>query len=256
MNFTHWKNHFIGNRNHFDHIDWKNSYQLDQKEKKAVASSIQQFQKGESSEGYNLILSAKTFAQKENDHSYVDAIKAFIKEEQSHAAALLKFMDTQQIATIEDHWIDKIFRKLRKGKNLERAIMILSCAEIIATEYYCALRDSTKSKTLRAICDQILKDEELHINFQAYGFYQIYKNRNVFANTLSRLTHFGLLAPSILVVYFSHHQVFRKSKMSIFQFTKGCVIEMIRLQARTLQHLTHESSHFINAESLHYESLI
>ena len=115
MDFKTWKTHFENNTIHFDHINWNDNYQLSPTELKAITSSVQQFQKGESSEGKNLILSAKTFEKDYKVKNYTDTIKCFIKEEQSHSRALGKFMESQSISFISDHWVDQLFRFRRSG---------------------------------------------------------------------------------------------------------------------------------------------
>ncbi len=51
MDFEIWENYFLKNKDHFSEIDWQAEDQLTKDEKKKITSSIQQFQKGENSEG-------------------------------------------------------------------------------------------------------------------------------------------------------------------------------------------------------------
>lgn len=254
MKFTHWKNHFSSNKTHFDHIEWNDGYALTKQELKALKSSLQQFQKGENSEGSNLINSAIAFYQNQPDQSYPETIRLFIQEEQSHATALGKFMKQQGIAEIEDHWADKIFRFIRQGKNLERSLLILSCAEIIATEFYVALKNSTNSTTLKTVCEQILIDEENHINFQAYSLSEIYSTRNPLRNFISRIVHFGLLTGTISFVYFQHRKVFKQGGMSFFTFATGCVQEFLRLQEHILRYALKPNTPLLNTKEGLYEA--
>ena len=59
MNYMDWHRHFQNNIHHFDHIDWTSSDHLTSAEKETILTSIQQFQKGENSEGKNLIRFAR-----------------------------------------------------------------------------------------------------------------------------------------------------------------------------------------------------
>lgn len=236
MKFDSWKNHFKRNRSHFDHIDWTQLETLTPQERNDISASIQQFQKGESSEGHNLIKSAERYVLHKEDKSYLETIKLFIKEEQSHAAALGHFMYNENIPKIKHHWIDDIFRILRRGSNLEKALLTLVSAEIIATEYYKALSDATQSATLKAICKQILIDEEHHVNFQAYTMRTIYTPRSVWKNVISKGVNLALLGAAITTVYISHKRVFKKSNKSFFQFAFGSLKEFVRFQSRILKY--------------------
>ncbi len=254
MDFRKWKKHFEANKTHFDHIGWEEGDRLTEEEKKAIASSIQQFQKGENSEGKNLIQSAKAFVLSQNDKSYVDAIRGFIQEEQSHSRALGKFMVKQSIPFIKDHWVDDLFRLLRRGSNITRAILVLSSAELIATQYYIALREATQSKVLKAICDQILIDEDNHIRFQAYSLHCILTKQVMWKRVLYKLLHASLLLGTTVSVFFIHFHVFKKAQWSFSKFTKGCLKEFIRLQKMILQH--HHSNQLLTTPTAHYETSI
>lgn len=246
MDFKTWKTHFENNTIHFDHINWNDNYQLSPTELKAITSSVQQFQKGESSEGKNLILSAKTFEKDYKVKNYTDTIKCFIKEEQSHSRALGKFMESQSISFISDHWVDQLFRFLRSGSNIERAILVLSSAELIATQYYVALRDATESKVLKSICSQILIDEDNHIRFQAFALNQIYSTKSKLKVRFSKLVHLILLIGTTCSVFIIHRNVFKKAGWSFGKFSSGCLNEFFYLQKMILnKHKQSNSSYKI-----------
>ncbi|HLP20986.1 MAG TPA: hypothetical protein VK174_11825, partial [Chitinophagales bacterium] len=77
--FKAWKDYFQRNRIHFTHINFNGVAELSAAEKELVCASIQQFQRGESSEGLHLLKIAKAY-----DPDYHEAIQIFIKEEQKH----------------------------------------------------------------------------------------------------------------------------------------------------------------------------
>ena len=164
MSYHYWKEYFESNQTHFEDIDWRMEDRLDAHEKKLIALSIQQFQRGESSEGKHLFAYAKTVP----DPLYLECIRLFICEEQMHARVLAKFMNRYFIPCIKEHWVDGVFRKLRKLAGIENSIMILLIAEIISKVYYAALKKATGSVLLQKICSQVLKDEDQHINFQCH----------------------------------------------------------------------------------------
>jgi rubrerythrin len=212
--FTHWKNHFIANKSHFEHINWDRNAALTEEEWLTIAPSIQQFQKGENSEGKSLIGAADQACQQNGDYSYSDAIRYFIAEENSHAAALGKFMARYGIPKISDHWSDTIFRAIRKGKNLERAISTLVTAEFVAMTYYEALRDATNNPILNEICTQILKDEVYHLQFQSEAIQQQQTHSTRLWTAIKAELHFAFCLGTLAVVWFNQRNVYKKGGFS------------------------------------------
>ena len=82
-------------------------------------------------------------------------------------------------------------------------------AEIIATTYYQALRDATPSFTLKAICTQILEDEDHHLDFQFGTLEKIRRTKSPLVRALSPLIHRVLLLGATTVVWLEHHSVYR-----------------------------------------------
>jgi hypothetical protein len=203
MSYSNWKDYFDSNKTHFSDIDWKEQERLTRKEKEIIRASIQQFQRGENSEGKHFLAFAKTFP----DPLYLECIKLFIAEEQTHALVLGKFMDKHGIPKIKKHWVDGFFRWLRKFAGLENSVRVLVTAEIIAKVYYKALINCTTSTLLRNICIQILKDEDQHIIFQCYSLSHFYGKKNVIRKFLTRGFHFVLMAGTILIVWMYHREV-------------------------------------------------
>ena len=69
MEFKIWKEYFRHNQNHFANIDFIGHDCLSMEERSVISSSLQQFQKGESSEGRHLFAFAKQF----EDPEYLNA---------------------------------------------------------------------------------------------------------------------------------------------------------------------------------------
>lgn len=222
--FLYWFNHFKNNQNHFEQIDWELDKKLTSTEISTITCSIQQFQKGENSEGKHLI----HYAKKYGDSIYLETIKLFIKEEQKHALVLSKFMKIQGIEKIKEHWVDNVFRSLRKLTSLENSIIVLLTAEIIASVYYIALRECSNSKTLKDICNQVLLDEEMHINFQSFTLSEFYKNKSSISKIYSRLFHRILMTGTILIVWLYHRQIFLQGGFSFYSFYQSVFVEYFR----------------------------
>lgn len=214
MEFLQWTNYFTINKTHFDHINWSEGNQLTTDEKKDLKTSLQQFQRGENSEGENLMRYAKVLG----DEEYLNTIKIFIREEQSHAKVLGKFLTLNDIPKIRGHWIDDIFRKLRTLASLENSVLVLITAEIIAVVYYKALRDSSNSTLLQKLCEQILIDEELHINFQSFTLSIFHERRSFFGQWLKESLRKFLMAGTTILVWFTHGKVLKRGNYTFFKF--------------------------------------
>lgn len=214
MNCHYWKEYFEKNKAHFEDIDWQAEDDLTAAEKKSIALSIQQFQRGESSEGKHLF----AYAKKYPDSVYLECIRLFICEEQMHAKVLAKFMSRYNIPCIKEHWVDGVFRRLRKLAGIENTIVILLIAEIISKVYYAALKKATGSILLQKICSQVLKDEEQHISFQCHTLRNLFRQRSSVSKALIRTLYFIIMTGTIAVVWLYHRPVLKKGGHSLFSF--------------------------------------
>ncbi|MDN5200447.1 ferritin-like domain-containing protein [Fulvivirgaceae bacterium BMA10] len=216
MNFEYWFYYFQQNQNHFAHIDFDVEPSLTNHEKCLVTSSIQQFQKGENSEGKHLYNYAKAYG----DHFYLQAIKLFIKEEQDHAKVLGKWMHLEGIPKIKGHWVDGAFRKIRNLFGLELSITVLVTAEIIAAVYYKALKLATGSSLLKSLCDQILIDEDKHLEFQAHTMAILNREQNYASIFTKRLLHKMFMAATIMLVWFYHGSILKAGGYNFLKYWK------------------------------------
>lgn len=224
-NMRSWSEYFSENKRNLQPILWDDPYRLDPQEYATIAHSIQQFQIGESSEGKYLIESAKRYLSGNPDKSYLQALIQFVHEEQRHAKELALFMSKQNIPMIRKHWVDQIFRKLRRFATLEQSITVLLTAEIIAAVYYDALKKATKSRTLTNLCEQILRDETKHIEFQSDALRSFARKRPKGINRLIRFSRLFLLSGTLAVVWCYHGKVFRAGGYSLNAYLKGALAE-------------------------------
>jgi hypothetical protein len=220
MQFNEWKEYFLQNRTHFSGLDFTAEDQLTDEEKKIISSSIQQFQNGENSEGKHLYSFAKRFP----DPDYLECIRLFIPEEQMHAKVLGKFMRKHDIPLIKSHWVDGVFRWLRKLAGIENTVRVLLVAEIIAKVYYKGLRQATGSELLKKICTQILSDEEQHILFQCHALRKLHHSKNLFHRFVVRSFQRVLMLGTIVVVWHYHKAVLRKGG---YYFGRFCLENLL-----------------------------
>jgi uncharacterized membrane protein len=217
MYFQQWQEYFLSNQNHFDHIRLQDEDLFCIAEQKRFASSLQQFQRGEYSEGKHLL----SFAKQHGDPYYTEAIKLFIKEEQDHAMILGQFLDKHSIPRIKDHWVDGVFRMLRKLAGIENTISILLVAEIISKVYYKALYNATSSELLKEICLQILRDEEKHLHFQCCTLNRLQNKKTKTGKILWQLYLQVILIGTIAVVWNYHQAVLRSGGVTYAGFYKA-----------------------------------
>lgn len=171
-----------------------------------IAASLQQFQRGERSEGKHLFAFAKKFP----DPAYLACIRLFIPEEQKHANVLARFMKKHDIPVIESHWVDGVFRRLRKLAGIENTVRVLLVAETIAKVYYKGLYQATGSVVLKKICAQILLDEEQHIRFQCDALQFFFRRKTFLSRLFTWLWQWILMTGTILVVWWHHKKVLLK----------------------------------------------
>ncbi|HXQ36544.1 MAG TPA: ferritin-like domain-containing protein [Anaerolineales bacterium] len=221
-----WKKYYEENAQSLLEIPWQIGHELTEDEEKAIASSIQDFQAGESSEGRHLFQYAKNYASETGDYEYVEAIRLFIAEEQRHARDLARFLQINGIPLVKTTFTDGVFRRLRQLLgNLEISIAVLITAEIIAKVYYLALRNATNSQVLQTLCKQILQDEVRHVEFQAERLGILRASRNWLLLTMTKGLQRFLFCGTCLVVWVFHRKVFVKSEYSFVEFWKQCWTE-------------------------------
>ena len=135
--------------------------------------------------------------------------KLFIAEEQAHSGILGRFLDGEEIPRLERHWLDAVFRRLRKLADLEVCVMVLVTAEVLAIPFYQALRDATRSQLLRAICWRILCDEAAHLNYQTLTLGLVRRSLSERACRIRSFCHHRLFQGAAVLVWQQHRRVFR-----------------------------------------------
>lgn len=215
---TRWRHYFQNNRASLDSFPWDAHTRLSEAERRAISASIQQFQLGEGSDGTNFLRLGARFGQKAGDASFLPSLRLFIAEEQMHSALLGRFMEQQGIPLLRRHWVDSVFRVLRKLMGLELCVTVLVTAECIAVPYYRALFLATQSRLLRSICERILRDEANHLEYQGETLGRLCEGASKLRAVVHAVAHRVLLAGTTLVVWKEHGLVFRAAGYSFSQF--------------------------------------
>lgn len=207
-NSLFWLKHFKANATQ-KRINWDTAADITDSEIHTILASMQAWQLGETSEGTQLLAAATKYAAQANDHTYVEAIKMFIKEEQKHGEHLGLYLDAIEKPRIKANWGDTLFRKIRHlNTNMEMWTLAVIAVESIAQVYYQCLKEATGCCLLKAICTDILIDEACHITFQTERLAYIYNQKNTFNKFWCRYFYRYFFYVTSVLVWFAHRKVF------------------------------------------------
>jgi len=216
--YERWYRHFLGRGDIALSLPWHDSYSLTALERHAVARSIQQFQLGEWARGRGLKRRAARARFLAIDPRFLPTLELFIEEEQRHSSVLGRFLDQQGIPRLSTHWVNAVFRRLRKLAGLDVCAAVLVTAEVLAMPFYQALRDATRSKLLRSICAMILIDEAAHLNYQGLTLGLIRRQCSDRGRMIRGLCHRLLFEATSLLLWQQHRRVFHAAGWSFFRF--------------------------------------
>ncbi len=213
-----WLDHFEHNRTHRRPIPWKDELNVAPNVIRPFVHSLQRFQIGESGEGRHL----RAAANKTGDRDYIQAIGLFIKEEQEHARLMAEILQRLKSPLLKSHWSDGCFILLRRLFRLNEELMVLLTPEIIAKRYFRIVYDRVDDEVVRAVCVQILYDEEGHVAFHIDYLRRAFARRSVLARAFLRGAWRSLFRLSILVVLFDHRSFLKACGLSTASFWWDC----------------------------------
>jgi hypothetical protein len=215
---TDWLEYFEGNRTGRMRIPWEMGVHVEPHLRKPLIKSLQRFQVGEQGEGVHL----KRGAARTGDPRYAATIELFIKEEQEHSRLLANVLRGMGAPLIRWHWSDACFVLVRRMLGLKLELMVLLVAEMIAKRYYRMLRDGTQDPVVKAMCEQILHDEQGHVAFHCDYL------RGALAHLpflVRMVVHFAwrcFFYGVCLLVMYDHRQVMRATGVSPSEFWCDC----------------------------------
>ncbi|POM26423.1 hypothetical protein BTM25_08230 [Actinomadura rubteroloni] len=158
MTFVSWRTNFEQAALHRpSDPDWTRGARLP----RAVVRSVQRFQLGESGDGAGLIRKA----ERTGDADYATAVKLFVAEERDHARLLAELLYAAGAPTIDAHWTDTAFVRMRRPFGLRAELLVLMVAEVVALRYYRAMRDGSTDPLAAEVGRRILADERRHVPF-------------------------------------------------------------------------------------------
>jgi hypothetical protein len=213
-----WQTYFEHNRDHRLEIGWNNGIVVDSELHQPLIRSLQRFQLGESGEGFHLRRKAKITG----DSSYEAAIDLFIKEENEHARLMALVLQKLGAPLLRHHWSDGCFVCLRRLFGLNSEILVLLMPEMIAKRYFRALHDGFSDPTLRAVCSQILHDEQGHVAFHAHFLHEAFRTMPVLFRAAVRALWRLVYRIACLVVLLDHGTILRGTGLSLTAFWWDC----------------------------------
>ena len=218
-----WVAHFRANVYRDWQIPWGSERRLPYETRQRIGSSIAEFQRGESSEALQYLAKSEAFARAGGDSDFHAASILFVREENGHAALLLRFMREVGIAPRKKVFSDGVFRRLRSCSDLGWSSRVLIIAELIAQEYYPCLQLATEHPALRRICQKIICDEEAHIRFQVERIARLEAALPPGARRRRDIAQQVLMGGAAVVVYLCHRRVLR-ARMGFTGFFRavGC----------------------------------
>ncbi len=227
-----WHEHYLRNAAQRLEVPWghreiEHRAGLSPGEKKAIGSSLQAWQLGETSDGRHLLAAAGRYARRQQDPLFVEVVRLFIREEQRHGSELGKFLDLEGIPRISKDWGDTLFRAIRYAlPSMEIWATVVIMVETLALVFYKAVRDATSSPVLRRICDQILRDEVHHIRFQYERLAILLRRRPRILLRATYGLHRVLFSGTALAVWVGHRRALRAGGLTFRTYWRAAWLRM------------------------------
>lgn len=166
QDFAVWVEHFAANRGAQvaleRSVDWDAPCTLGPEQRRAFVRSFQRFELGEGGDGTRLLSKAR----RAGDLVYVDALERLVAEEQRHSALFRRGLDHLGAPTLDAHWSDAAFTRLRRLLGLRTELALFLVAESVAMGYFTALASAAPDEVLRGIGRRVASDEVHHLRFQ------------------------------------------------------------------------------------------
>lgn len=213
-----WLNYFEQNRENRHTIHWRDDINIEPRLVRPFIRSLQRFQIGESGEGRHLRSAATTTG----DHAYIKSIDLFIKEEQEHARLMAEILKRLHAPLLTSHWSDGCFILLRRLFRLDQELMVLLTPEIIAKRYFRVLHDRIDDPSVKAVCAQILHDEEGHVAFHIEYLRCAFAHLSLPSRAVLRGAWRLLFRLTMLAVVLDHRSLLKACGVSTASFWWDC----------------------------------
>ncbi|THA41100.1 ferritin-like domain-containing protein [Streptomyces sp. A1547] len=185
----------------------------------ALVRSLQRFQVGEDGDGSALIGKA----DRAGDPVYAQAVRLFVAEEQNHARMLALLLAAGGAGTLDGHWSDAVFVRLRRLLGLRVELLVLMVAEAVALGYYRAVRDGAPDPLAAEVAGRMLADEERHVPFHCRRLHEALTPLPAPARRAATLAWQAMLAGAAVVVAVDHGPALRHLGVRRRRFTADVI---------------------------------
>ncbi|MSU57559.1 MAG: ferritin-like domain-containing protein [Pedosphaera sp.] len=213
-----WLKYFEQNRDHRLPVPWERGLKVEAHLREPLIRSLQKFQIGESGDGRNL----RRHAAETGDAVYARTIELFVKEENEHARLMAEILQRLDAPLLTGDWTDNCFKLMRHLFGLREELFVLLLPEMIAKRYFRALRDGTGDPILRAVCEQIVRDEEGHVAFHVEYLRRVFEHLSFSQRIAIQVAWRIAFRATCLVVMFDHRDVLRACGVKPGDFWHGC----------------------------------
>jgi rubrerythrin len=217
-----WLLYFRSNQADPQEIPWQDVQPPSAEMAPFLIPSLQLFQLGEGARGMTFLELGRRHAESTGDLDFIETLALFISEEQRHSALLARYLRAVGAPLLERHWVDGIFRRLRKLAGLECMVTVLVTAEVVAVPYYRAVHRTSACPALRAICLRILREEAQHLLFQASTLAALQRARPDWWIRLTRFAQHVLLAGTCVTVWVQHGKLLHRGQVTFLNLVLTC----------------------------------
>ena len=217
-----WLLYFRSNQADPQEIPWPDLQAPNREIARFLIPSLQLFQLEEGARGLTFLELGRRHAEATGNLDFIETLALFIAEEQRHSALLGRYLRAMGVPLLHRHWVDGIFRRLRKLAGLECMVTVLVTAEVLAVPYYRAVHRISPCPALRALCRRILREEAQHLLFQASTLASLQRSRPSWWIGLTHFAQHVLLAGTCATVWTQHGKVLRRGGINFLSFVLTC----------------------------------
>jgi|GEM_PF-354267 len=204
----------------------------------ALRRSLPVFQLGETGAGFHLLNQARDVVS--ND--LLCALRLFVIEEQEHARLHALVCQALDIPMLDDHWSERLFRRVRRVRGLRLELLMMLIAEFVAVDVYETLSDGVGDPTLSRIFARMHADELRHLEFLAAVIPPHLERLPVPVRTLTRQAWRALATVAVVVISIEHRALLRSCGSGIRHFTNKTLSTIGSQQFRFFGDPTESSS--------------
>lgn len=164
MNYRQWIAHFRANRLHRSEPSWDAPLLLGEKQRRALAFSLAEYQLGDGGGLCRLIArdAGRYRAQADEIRTVIDL---WFDEEREHSRLLAGAVRRLHGEFVTSTFAFRAFNACRRFWGVQLEMLVLLIVEIVSTGYYRVIRRRCGDAPIIAMCRLILRDEIGHIRF-------------------------------------------------------------------------------------------